>query len=156
MKKYLLLLLSISILVACKSKKHKKVGDPVTAEEVKEVYLDSTEQSCRGAVLRLLLSSSKVKLLLLAVDETVKKNGGSGHGFILDSSPNPDTDGAEKETPTYEFSVHEIFPQMHPPVAQFVYDPAKKELYQFDALTNKNTLIDMDSNLLGAIKNACK
>ncbi|MFZ1529632.1 MAG: hypothetical protein WAT19_12830 [Ferruginibacter sp.] len=158
MKRYTVLIAAALLVLfsACKTKKNKQVGDPITAEEAKEIYLDSTEQSCKGAVLRLVLSSSKVRSLTLAVDETVKKNGGTGHGFILDASPNPDADGSEEKSENYSFSVHEIYPEMHPPVAQFIYSPAKKELYQFDALHNKNVLIDHDASLEPMLQNACK
>ncbi len=141
---------------ACNTKKRKQVGDPVTTEEAKEVYLDSTEQSCRGAVLRLVLSSTKVRMLTQAVYESVKRNGGTGYGFILDASPNPDANGSEKKSDNYEFSVHEVYPEMHPPVAQFVYNPAKKELYHFDAMNNKHVVIDYNAVLELLAENACK
>lgn len=158
MKTYPVLIMAALLIIFsdCKTKKRKQVGDPVTTEEAKEIYLDSTEQSCKGAVLRLVLSSSKVRSFTQSVDEIVKKNGGTGHGFILDASPNPDADGSEKESENYEFSVHEVYPQMHPPVAHFIYSPAKKELYQFDALHNKNVVIDHNAGLVPLAENACK
>ncbi|MBK8712781.1 MAG: hypothetical protein IPL97_13095 [Niastella sp.] len=140
-------------LIACKSKKYNDFGNEILEDNIS--YLQPNEPGCKGAVLNLVLSSKKVQDLLSSIDETVKKNDGTGHGFVLDGSPHPQSDGITKQSEKYEFSVHEIYPDMHSVVAQFSYNPVKKELYQFGPLNNVNTIIDYDTSFLRKIDEAC-
>ena len=45
---------------------------------------------------------------------------------------------------------------MHSVVAQFSYNPVKKELSQFGPLNNVNTIIDYDTSFLRNIARACQ
>jgi len=151
---YLLYAILVFSIFACKGKKYNDFGNEILEDKIS--YLQANDPGCKGAVLKLVLSSQKVQSLLSSVDETVKKNGGTGHGFVLDASPHPQADGITKESDKYEFSVHEIFPDMHSVVAQFSYNPVKKELYQFGPLNNVNTIIDYDTSFLRNIARACQ
>ncbi|NTD96850.1 hypothetical protein G6M26_09895 [Agrobacterium tumefaciens] len=80
--------------------------------------------------------------------ERVVKNGGTSYGIMLDSSPSPKTDPSQGYSKTYDFNLHESYPDRMPVIARFVFDPKKQQLYEYNTAADKLIPIAFDRKLL--------
>ncbi|KIA91327.1 hypothetical protein OC25_22120 [Pedobacter kyungheensis] len=93
-------------------------------------------------------TSPRCQQLTKGLGERVKKNGGISYGFMLESSPNPRTDLSGSYSKTYNFSLHQNYPDRLMVTNYFVFDPKKKQLYENDVLNGKLIPIPFDKKLL--------
>jgi len=90
------------------------------------------------------------------LSKAVKKNGGSSFGIMVEGSPNPEIDGATDYSKTYDFNLHESYPDHMTVIERFTFDPIKKQLYKYDVANDTLIEIDFDRNLLIQFKEICK
>jgi len=154
----ILLLLSSSVL-SCNFKKadaKNETENPVNAlgmaESAKTPVAPS--QACKDVALEILTTSPRFEALTKGLHETIVKNGGTGFGMTLEGSPEAEKDALDY-SPTYDFSLHENYPDRDVVVARFTFNPAEQQLYEFDAITDKLNPIDFDKNLLEKLKQVC-
>jgi hypothetical protein len=93
-------------------------------------------------------TSPRCKQLTKGLYERVVKNGGTSYGVMLESSPNPKTDPSQEYSKTYNFNLHESYPDRMPVIARFVFDPKKQQLYEDDVVNAQLVAIAFDKKLL--------
>lgn len=93
-------------------------------------------------------TSARCKALTKGLYDRIVKNGGTSYGVMLESSPNPKADPSQGYSATYNFNLHETYPDRMPIIARFVFDPKKKQLYEEDSANDKLIPIPFDKNLL--------
>lgn len=93
-------------------------------------------------------TSPRCKQLTKGLYERVVKNGGTSYGVMLESSPNPKTDPSQEYSKTYNFNLHESYPDRMPVIARFVFDPKKQQLYEDDVVNAQLVAIPFDKKLL--------
>lgn len=82
------------------------------------------------------------------LNEAVIKNGGTSYGYTIEGSPNPKKDNAISYSETYDFNLHESYPDRMTIIARYTFDPAKKQLYLYDTVEDSLNSIDFDKKLL--------
>jgi len=90
------------------------------------------------------------------LSEAVEKNGGSSFGIMIEGSPNPEIDGATNYSATYDFNLHESYPDHTTVIDRFTFDPVKQQLYKYEVANDTLIEIDFDRNLLVQFKQLCK
>ena len=93
-------------------------------------------------------TSPRCKQLTKGLFERIKKNGGTSYGVTLESSPNPKTDPSQSYSKTYDFNLHESYPDRMPIIARFIFDPVKRQLFEEDTANDKLVPISFDKKLL--------
>ena len=88
--------------------------------------------------------------------EAIVKNGGTSFGITIEGSPNPKTDNAIDFSDTYDFNLHESYPERMTVIARFTFNPVTKQLYEFDAAEGEFYSVVFDRNLLLKFNEICK
>jgi len=97
---------------------------------------------------RIVETSPRCKQLTKGLFERIVKNGGTSFGVMLESSPNPKTDPSQSYSKTYNFNLHESYSDRMPVIARFVFDPAKRQLFEEDTVEGKLVPISFNRKLL--------
>ena len=141
MKKYVLPFLSFILLAPlCPGQKAEK-----------KVF-----KTCGDVVTEILTTSPVFLKKTKGLYEAVVKNGGTSFGIDLEGSPNPKIDNAWNYSKTYDFQLHESYPDHMPVIARFTFDPTKKQLYQMDVAADSLIPIGFDKSLLLVYTRICK
>ncbi|QNN42520.1 hypothetical protein [Pedobacter roseus] len=109
--------------------------------QVKEIYKAQIAY-------KIVETSPRCKQLTKGLYERVVKNGGTSYGVMLESSPNPKTDPSQEYSKTYNFNLHESYPDRMPVIARFVFDPKKQQLYEDNVVNAQLVAIAFDKKLL--------
>lgn len=108
-----------------------------------------TKESYKAQIAyKIVESAPKYKQYTKGLYERVVKNGGTSYGLMLESSPNPKADLSQAYSKTYDFNLHESYSDRMPVIARFVFDPAKKQLYEEDTVEARLIPIAFDRKLL--------
>ncbi|MGY0041460.1 hypothetical protein [Pedobacter sp. NJ-S-72] len=83
------------------------------------------------------------------------KNGGTSFGFMCEGSPTPKIDSAMNYSKTYDYSVHESYPDHAPVIARYTFDPVKKQLFEYNTALDSLVPITFNKNLLSDLDKAC-
>jgi hypothetical protein len=102
-------------------------------------------------------STPQVRKLTKNLGAAVRKNGGTGFGYMLYGSPNPRRDDAEKFSDKFEFSLHESYPDRIVNIADFEFDPKTNRLIKVNIIEpGKPTILAYNKRLLADFKKACR
>jgi len=165
MKNRILFLLVIILIFefSCQKKDNPKVHDlkikkeikkditqPVTAKEIKK------SKTCIDVVSDILTTSPTFVNITKGLSEAIEKNGGTSYGIIVEGSPNPKEDYANSFSKTYDFGLHESYPDRIVTIARYTFDPSKKELYEYYAAEDTLIPIKFNKKLLLEFDKTCK
>jgi len=112
-------------------------------------------QACKDAVMEILTTSPRFEERTKGLHDAIVKNGGTSFGITLEGSPEAEKDALDY-SPTYDFSLHETYPDRNVVIARFTFNPAEQQLYEWDAITDKLNPIPFDKTLLEKLKQVCK
>lgn len=119
-------------------------------------FTKSKPKTCYQVVVEILTTSKRYKQLTKGLYERVVKNGGTSYGIMLEGSPNPKQDTAMQYSKTYDFNLHESYPDREPVIARFTFDKKKRQLYEYDVVNDELKAIDFNKKLLLELDKACK
>ena len=113
-------------------------------------------KTCIDIVMEILITSPVYLKKTKGLYEAVVKNGGTSFGIIIEGSPNPKSDEAMDFSNTYDFSLHETYPDHNATIGHFSFNPTQRQLYEYDVAEDKSNPIDFDRNLLLKFNEICK
>jgi hypothetical protein len=116
---------------------------------------DSEYQSCLDVVLKIVTTSPLFLKKTNGLEQAVIKNGGTGYGISLESSPDPESDDAFEFSETYDFNLHETYPDRITVIARFSFNPKTSELYDYDEINDVYTPVEFDKSLLKYMNDWC-
>lgn len=116
---------------------------------------ENKPEACKEAVIEILTASPRFEERTKGLHDAVVKNGGTGFGLTLEGSPEAEKDALDY-SPTYDFSLHETYPDRDVVVARFSFNPKEQQLYEYDAITDKLNPIAFDKSLLEKLKQVCR
>ena len=117
---------------------------------------NNNSKSCLDVVEDILTTSPRYMELTDGLHKAIVKNGGTSFGITLEGSPNPKNDVALDFSKTYDFNIHESYPDRSPVIFRFTFDPSNKQLYEYDIINDKLLRIDFDRDLLIIINKICE
>jgi len=112
-------------------------------------------KTCVDVVMEILTTSPTFLKEKKGLDEAIVKNGGTSFGITIEGSPNPKSDDALDYSKTYDFNIHENYSDHMPVIARFTFNPADRQLYEYDIAEDKLNPIDFDRNLLLKFNELC-
>ena len=113
-------------------------------------------KSCIDVVTEILLTSPTYLEKTKGLNNAVVKNGGTSFGITLEGSPNPEKEDAQEYSKTYDFNLHETYPDHMPVIERFSFNPEDKQLYLINPVEDKLTPINFDRRLLLKFDVLCK
>ncbi len=116
---------------------------------------DSEYQSCLDVILKIVTTSPLFLKKTSGLEQAVIKNGGTGYGISLESSPDPESDDAFEFSETYDFNLHETYPDRITVIARFSFNPNTGELYDYDEINDVYTPVEFDKSLLKYMNDWC-
>ena len=151
-----LLMISCCLWQSCSKQKNGSLSEEADSTETKNGVDGIGKKKCSDLASEIMTSSSTFKKKTDGLLEAIIKNGGSSYGIDLEGSPDPTSDKALALSNTYDFSLHENYPDRAPTVARFSFDPNKKQLYLYDPVWDSLTPIDFDRSLLRKFDETCQ
>lgn len=117
--------------------------------------LHKVSKECIETVFKIIESSQDYKMLTAGLEQRIHQNGGTGYGFMVQVSPNPQLDNALEKGDFYEISVHESYPDRLNNIAFFRFDRHQKMLFKMDITSAEYVEITFDQNLIHSFNKAC-
>ncbi|MBB6501818.1 hypothetical protein [Pedobacter cryoconitis] len=117
---------------------------------------DKTTRPCHQIIYQILTTSPRYKSLTKGLAERIIANGGTSYGLLYEGSPNPKLDSALTYSKTYDYSVHESYPDREPVIARFSFDRKKRQLFEYDTAQDSLIAIAFNKKLLLDLDKACK
>ncbi len=117
---------------------------------------NSEHKACIDIAMEILRTSPVYQKRTKGLAEAIVKNGGISFGIIYEGSPNPEKDESMSYSETYDFSLHESYPDRIVTIARFTFDPTARQLYELDEKKDKLNPIAFDRSLLTVFLNRCK
>ncbi|KIO78332.1 hypothetical protein TH53_04165 [Pedobacter lusitanus] len=161
-----LLLASLLFAASCTQQtktKDESVQDTLTRSGItanKPSKTDSlkplSKNTCSQVVFKIMTTSASYKELTNGLTERIVKNGGTSFGFFYEGSPQPKIDSAMNYSKTYDYSVHESYPDHSPVIARYSFDPVKRQLFEYDAASDSLIAVPFNKGLLVDLDKACK
>jgi hypothetical protein len=111
---------------------------------------------CTTVLIKIVSTTNRYKEITDGLHDAIVQNGGSGFGIRLEGSPTPISDASINYSDTYDFNVHESYPDRHTVIARFSFDPVTEHLYEYDVVNDAMKQIDFNRDLLTAYKELCK
>ena len=111
------------------------------------------ERSCQEVVYEILTTSKRFKELTNGLEQRVAKNGGTSYGTILEGSP--DKSDSTETSMTYDYNLHETYPDHDVVIARFSFDTHKRQLYELNILSDSLVSIEFDRSLLTKLNQSC-
>ncbi|MBA5793535.1 hypothetical protein H1R17_09465 [Flavobacterium sp. xlx-214] len=118
--------------------------------------LHKVSKDCIEMVFELIKSSEHFKELTDGLNENIIANGGTGFGFTVETSPNPNLDNANEKGDYYEISVHESYPDHMTNIAHYRFDRHQKMLFVLNIVTAEYEEINFNHQLIADFNLACK
>lgn len=126
-----------------------KESDDVTDKNVANQGESQIKFKTRIEVVKEIVTTSPAFLKTTkGLSNAIIKNGGKGFGTMVEGSPNPKKDNGERYSETYDFNLHESYPDHTAVIARYSFNPSKKQLYEWDAVTDEYHPIPFDKKLL--------
>ncbi len=129
------------------------------SDDVTDKRLSDPERefdTCLDVVIRIVSTSPLYLQKTKGLEEVVVKNGGTGFGLSLESSPEPESEDAFEYSETYDFNVHETYTDRIHVVARFSFNPKEGILYEYDVVNDAYTPIEFDKKLLETMAEICR
>ena len=105
-------------------------------------------KTCIDVVTQILLTSPTYLEKTRDLNKAVVKNGGTSIGITLEGSPHPESDHAQEYSNTYDFNLHETYPDRVTVIERFTFNPEDKQLFLVNVIDDKLKPIDFDRSLL--------
>ena len=115
----------------------------------------SATETCIDVVTQILLTSPTYLEKTRGLYDAVLKNGGTSIGTTLEGSPYPEKDKAQEYSKTYDFNLHETYPDRMTVIERFRFNPQDKRLYLINAIEDKLIPIEFDRSLLLKFNDLC-
>ena len=154
-------LFALCSLVGCKENKttntektESAIQDTVAPHKVIS-DLHNVSENCIDAVFKIIESSENYRELTDGLEERIIKNGGTGFGFSVNVSPNPNVDQAIEKGDFYEISVHESYPDRMVNLEYYRFDRHQKKLFVMNIVEGEYEEIAFDHNLIAEFERAC-
>jgi len=116
---------------------------------------DKTTSPCHLIIYQILTTSTRYQNLTKGLAERVIANGGTSYGLLYEGSPNPAIDSAMEYSRTYDYSLHESYPDRQPVIARFSFDRKKRQLFEYDTAQDSLIAIAFNKKLLLDLDKAC-
>jgi hypothetical protein len=129
-------------------------SDDLTDKRMSEP--DREFNTCLDVVIRIVTTSPLYIKKTKGLEDAVVKNGGIGFGLSLESSPEPESEDAFEYSETYDFNLHETYPDRIHVVARFSFNPEEGILYEYDVVNDAYTPIDFDKKMLETMEEICR
>lgn len=113
-------------------------------------------KTCSQLAYLILTTSPLYQKLTNGLQERIIKNGGTSFYISYDGSPYPKIDSAMNYSKTFDYSIHENYPDHAPLIASFTFDPAKKQLFEYNVAQDSLIPAAFDKTLLVDLAKACK
>ncbi|WP_367866344.1 hypothetical protein [Pedobacter sp. WC2423] len=113
-------------------------------------------KTCSQLAYLILTTSPRYQSLTNGLRERIIKNGGTSFYISYDGSPYPKIDSAMNYSKTFDYSIHENYPDHAPLIASFTFDPAKKQLFEYNVAQDSLIPAAFDKTLLVDLAKACK
>lgn len=133
--------------------KPKMVKEPEIIPE-SEPIIES--KNCLDIIIEIIETSPHFKEKTKGLNEKIIKNGGTSYGLMLEGSPNPIDDDAENESETYDFNLHETYPDHSPVIDRYTFNLEKKQLLIYDPIEDEFTEIEFDKKRLKSLNKSCQ
>ncbi len=169
------LLMSLFTIAACQEKNNntgsttiEHVGDlPQASNKIigdtsagpsypKKASANDDPQNCMNIVMDILTSAEAYQTKTKNLEAAAKQNGGTSYGITLEGSPHPQEDEALAYSATYDFSIHENYPDHMPVIARYCFNPQERQLYEYDIAEDKLIPILFDKSLLAKMEAICR
>ncbi|AMP99391.1 hypothetical protein AY601_2502 [Pedobacter cryoconitis] len=144
-------------------KKEKFNNDTLVKAEVaqpKTRKLDTVKpvstKTCSQIAYLILTTSPRYQSLTNGLKERIIKNGGTSFYISYEGSPYSKIDSATNYSETYDYSIHENYPDHAPLIASFTFDPAKKQLFEYNVAQDSLMPAAFDKTLLVDLARACE
>jgi hypothetical protein len=121
----------------------------------KQVRNKKMPANCTDIVLEILMTSPTFKKMTIGLKERVVKNGGSSYGVSLEGSPDPERSAAQAYSNTYDFNLHETYPDHSPVIARFSFNELEQKLYEYNVIDDTYVSIEFDKRLLMKFNQTC-
>jgi len=133
-------------------------SDDLTDKNITKVDTKEKRElnTCIDIAMEILTTSPVYLKKTKGLYEAVVKNGGTSFGITIEGSPNPKSDEAMDFSNTYDFSLHESYPDHNATIGHFSFNPTERQLYEYDVAEDKSNPIDFDRNLLLKFNEICK
>ena len=161
-----LVLAGLLFTVSCteQPKKDKLHNDTLTKVTVvsppKTSKLDTVStvstKTCSQIAYLILTTSPRYQSLTNGLKERIIKNGGTSFYISYEGSPYSKIDSAENYSKTYDYSIHENYPDHAPLIASFTFDPVQKQLFEYNVAQDSLMPAAFDKTLLVDLAKACK
>jgi len=149
--------------VSCQKKDTPKIPDAKIKKEIKQdvtqplaLKENKKSKTCLDVVFDILTTSPTFVDMTKGLNEAIRKNGGTSYGIIVEGSPNPKEDDADTFSKTYDFNLHESYPDRITTIARYTFDPSEKELYKYDVAEDTLIPIKFNKKLLLEFDKTCK
>jgi hypothetical protein len=168
MKTLAIVLIIFLVLAAfsCKNKHKKKAEkdisliEKLSSKKAITKKIDKTEFSeakeCECLVKEILTTSPRYKQLTKGLNNAVIANGGQFYGISLEGSPNPDGNKQRDYSPTYDYTVYEMYTDRQLNIARFSFNPNNSKLYEYDEVHDQFNPIEFDKKLELQFEVLCK
>ncbi|MEO7311407.1 MAG: hypothetical protein ABIX01_13480 [Chitinophagaceae bacterium] len=151
-------LFGLILTIACNSGHQQRVTDAaqdtVTKTEVNNA--PAPARNCGAIVMKILETSDEFQKLTKGLEAAIIKNGGTSYGIGFEGSPNPETDSADTYSTTYDFNLHENYPDRMTVTARFSFDKTKRQLFKHAMAEDTLIPIVFNKSLLLEVDAACK
>lgn len=145
-------------------KKEKLNNDTLTSVKAisppKTLKLDTVSpvstKTCSQIAYLILTTSPRYQSLTNGLKERIIKNGGTSFYISYEGSPYSKIDSAANYSKTYDYSIHENYPDHAPLIASFTFDPVKKQLFEYNVAQDSLMPAAFDKTLLVDLAKACK
>lgn len=113
-------------------------------------------KTCTDLAMDILTTSPDYLEKTRGLYEAVVKNGGTSFGIMVEGTPDPENKDSLAYSATYDFSLHETYPDHNATTARFSFDPAKGKLYEYDMALDSLVPIELDKSSLLHFNEHCK
>ena len=121
-----------------------------------KVQKNSALKTCVDVVTQILLTSPTYLERTKGLNFAVVKNGGTSYGITLEGSPHFEKDNAQNYSKTYDFNLHETYPDRMTVIERFSFNPDDRQLYINDVIADKLIPIDFVRSLPLKFDEICK
>ncbi|QNK61397.1 hypothetical protein H7F33_12570 [Pedobacter sp. PAMC26386] len=130
--------------------------DVSTKKSLKTDTVPFSTNPCSQIAYEILTTSDRYKSLTDGLTARIIANGGTSYGLFYEGSPNAKKDNAMNYSKTYDYAIHESYPDHSPVTARFTFDPTKRQLFEYDAALDSLIPTSFNKNLLLELDKACK
>lgn len=150
MRTTLLPLITMALLAAC----GEGPQQPAPKKDTVAATTDTVRYTCKEVVMFILESSPRYQAIIAELDSATKPNHMT-YGTMWEATPNPEADEVPQHSDTYDINVHESYKQRMNVVARFSFDPAKRQLFEYDVVNDTLLPVSFDTTLLMKAEKKC-